>query len=158
MPTLWTGISARQYIPTRAKSVHEKMYHVQGWNLKLFFFENWTHRCMTDWNLTPQFKYSTLRCSRNREIFVIYWPTGAISVHKNDQYVQGWNPTTNFWKIAKIRKINLIFFSKNKKRIKNWSWCMLLIFCKNPIYIRICIYLSQNSWALQRNKNRNLYY
>ena len=48
--------------------------------------------------LISQFKYSTLLCHQNRDLFSIYRPTTAISVHKNDQHVQGWNPTTNFLK------------------------------------------------------------
>ena len=59
-----------------------------------FLFKNWTQWCMTGLNLTPHFKYSTILCCQNRDIFIIYIPTRNRPVHKNDQHVQGWNPTT----------------------------------------------------------------
>ena len=66
---------------------------------------------MEDLNLTPKFKYRTLICCQVRNIFSLYGPTGAISVHGNHQHSQGWNPTTR----KKIKmKINS-FFSKIKK-------------------------------------------
>ena len=45
-------------------------------------------------------------CYQNKDIFIIDIPTRSISVHKNDQHVQGWKPTTSFSKIAKIQKNN----------------------------------------------------
>ena len=42
-----------------------------------------------------------LPVTQNRDIFIIYISTKAISVHKNDQDAQGWNPITIFF-----RKLN----------------------------------------------------
>ena len=47
--------------------------------------------CMTDLNVTPKFKYSTL-LFKVRWIFSIYRPT--ISFNEIHEPVQGWNPTT----------------------------------------------------------------
>ena len=69
---------------------------------------------MTDSRLTPQFKYITMLCCQNRDIFSICRPTVAISVHKKDQHVQGWKPTSNFSRITKIIKNG-----SRKKLIKN---------------------------------------
>ena len=67
---------------------------------------------MTGLNLTPHFKYSTIPCYQNSDILTLYIPTINISVHENDQHVQGWNPTIIFF--------NNIYFSfqKPKKWIK----------------------------------------
>ena len=48
---------------------------------------------MADLNLSPKFKYSTLLCCKVRDIFSIYIPNRARSVHENHQRLQGWNPT-----------------------------------------------------------------
>ena len=47
---------------------------------------------MTDLNLSPKFKCSTLLCCRVREIFCIYRPTRARYFDENHQRVQGWIP------------------------------------------------------------------
>ena len=49
-------------------------------------------------NLAPEFKSRILISRQKIDIFSIYRPTRAISVHENDQHVQSWNPTTIFWK------------------------------------------------------------
>ena len=59
---------------------------------------------MTDSKITPHFKYGTILCFQNKDIFSIDRPTRSRSVYKNDQHVQGWNPDTNFSIIAKIQK------------------------------------------------------
>ena len=59
---------------------------------------------MIELQLTPHFKYSMIICCQIRKVFSIYIPTRARLVHKNDQHVQGWDPTTNFSVIAKIQK------------------------------------------------------
>ena len=82
------------YIVAKAVSVHKNDQHVQGWNPTTIFLENWTQWCMTDSPLTPHFKYITTRYFQNIDIFSIDIPNTAISVHENDQHVQGWNPTT----------------------------------------------------------------
>ena len=102
------------YIVAKAVSVHKNDQHVQGWNPTTIFLENWTQWCMTDSPLTPHFKYSTMRCFQNRNMFSIYRPTRAKSVHKNDQHVQGKKPTTIFFENRKNSKKR-----KTKKRIKN---------------------------------------
>ena len=65
-----------------------------------------------------------MRRCQNRDIFSVYIPTRARSVHKNDQHVQGWQPTTNFF--FENRKN-----SKQKLEIEiidiNRSLCMLMI-------------------------------
>ena len=43
---------------------------------------------------------------QNIYIFTTDRPAIARSVHENDQYVQGWNPTTNFFESHKNSKIN----------------------------------------------------
>ena len=76
-------------------------------NLQPFIFKNWTQWCMTGLKLTPHFKYSTILCCQYRDIFGIDIPTRAISVHKNDQHVQSWNPTTIFFENS--QKFNFFF-------------------------------------------------
>ena len=64
-------------------------------------------------NLTPHFKYRTIPCCQNRDIYIIEIPTIYISVNENDQPVQGENPTTIFLqKPQKFKNVN------RKKRIK----------------------------------------
>ena len=65
-------------------------------------FKILTQWCMTGLKFTPHFKYSTVICCQNRDIFIIDITTRDISVHENYQHVQGWNTTTIFSKIAKI--------------------------------------------------------
>ena len=91
------------YGATKARSVHKNDQHVQCWNPTTSFFENWTQWCMIDSRLTPHFKYSTMRCFQNRDIFSIYRPTRSRSLHENDQHVQGWKLNTNLSKITKIQ-------------------------------------------------------
>ena len=59
---------------------------------------------MKDSQLSPHLKYSMMLYCQNIDIFSIDIPTKVRSVHENDQYVQSWNPTTNFSKIAKIQE------------------------------------------------------
>ena len=66
---------------------------------------------MIELQIQTHFKYITMFCCQNRDIFSIDRPTSARSVHKNDQYVQGWNPTTIFLEYCK----NSIFFPEIKK-------------------------------------------
>ena len=61
---------------------------------------------MTDSELTPHFKYGTILCFQNKDIFSIDRPTRYRSVYKNDQHVQGWNPATNFFNNRKNSKEN----------------------------------------------------
>ena len=63
---------------------------------------------MTDSHPTPHFKNSTMLFYKNIYIFIIYIPTRDISVHKNYPYVQGWNPTTNYFENRKNSKITEI--------------------------------------------------
>ena len=62
---------------------------------------------MTDSQLTPHFKYSTVQCCQKSHIFSIDRPT----VQKNDQHVHGW-------------KITNLFFGncKNQKKRKSENW------------------------------------
>ena len=58
-----------------------------------FLFKKITQWCMTGLNLTPHSKCSTILCCQNSYIIILYRPTRNRSVQKNDQHVQGWNPT-----------------------------------------------------------------
>ena len=68
--------------------------------------KNCTQWCITGLKFTRHFNCSTILCCQNRDIFIINIPTRDISVHKNDQHVQGWNTTTIFLieKNSKIEK------------------------------------------------------
>ena len=93
---------------TRDRSVNEYDHHVQVWNPTTIGLENWTQWCMADLNLIPHFKYTTILCFKNRDIFSMYVPTWYISVHENGQHVQFWNPITNFFKNHKNHLISKI--------------------------------------------------
>ena len=65
---------------------------------------------MADLQLRPHLQYNMMSCCQSRNIFGRDRPNISILVHQNDKHVQGWNPTTNFSKIAKI-----------KKKIEKWT-------------------------------------
>ena len=119
-----------------------------------FIFKNWTQWCITGLKFTPHFKYSTILCCQNRDMFIIDIPNRDRSFHENNQHFQGWNTTTIFWKSQKLKKI-----WKSKNGLKFYlDVCWLSLFCKTPIYIKISVYLAQRLWALQRNKNWNFHH
>ena len=68
---------------------------------------------MTDLNLTPYFKNSTLIFCQVRYIFSIYIPNMDRSGNENHQRVQGWNPTTR--NIKSNHKWDLIFLIIEKR-------------------------------------------
>ena len=112
-----------------------------------FLFRNWTQWCMTVLNLTPHFKYITTLCCHNSYIIILDRPTRNRSVHKNDQHVQGWNPT-----IIIIFNCFCFFFKIEKIDLKSILMYVVGFFCKTSVYIRISMYLAPKSWALRRNK------
>ena len=79
---------------------------------------------MTELNLTPKFKYSTLLCCQIRHILSIYIPTRARSVRENDYPAQGWNPTSVFFRtLNKMVHYRLEPYTKVQNR--------MLLCCQN---------------------------
>ena len=125
------------YSATRSRSVHENDQHVQGWKPTTIYFQNWKQWCMTVLNLTPHFKCSTILCCQNSDIIILDRPTRNRSVQKNDQHVQGWNPT-----------IFSFFFSKIEKWIKIAIYMCLRYSAEAHIY---CGFLSiKTNWEKEK--------
>ena len=59
---------------------------------------------MTEFNLTPKFKYSTLLCCQVKDSFNIHRQNRAKTIHENHQHVKGWYPTTR-----KKNEYNIVF-------------------------------------------------
>ena len=61
---------------------------------------------------TPHFRYITILCYKIIDFFIIDRTTRSISVNKNDQHVQVWNPTITFFENPQKLKIKE---TKNRK-------------------------------------------
>ena len=72
-----------------------------GFEPRISFFEHLTHWCMIESNLTPMFKYNTLRCCQIRNIFSKYIQTTYWSFCGNDYPFKSWKPV-----LTTFRKLN----------------------------------------------------
>ena len=95
------------YRRTTSGSGRKNYYHVQGWHPVSILFRNLNTTVHGSLDLTLKLKIAHSYVTKNIDIFIIYRATKARSVHKNDQHVLGWNPTTIFF-----QKLNTMLYER----------------------------------------------